>query len=66
MIVERYLKRQRSLTREALARLTEDDRRAIVLRVELGYDYSELAVELGKSSPDAPRSRASLRPLLDG
>ena len=39
----------------ALLRLTEDERRAIVLRVELGYDYSELAVELGKSSVDAAR-----------
>ena len=39
----------------ALSRLTEDERRAIVLRVELGYDYSELAVELGKPSVDAAR-----------
>ena len=39
----------------ALLRLTEDERRAIVLRVELGYDYSELAAELGKPSVDAAR-----------
>jgi RNA polymerase sigma-70 factor (ECF subfamily) len=39
----------------ALARLSEDDRRAIVLRVEFGYDYTELAAELGKPSVDAAR-----------
>jgi RNA polymerase sigma-70 factor (ECF subfamily) len=39
----------------ALSRLSDDERRAIVLRVELGYDYAELAADLGKSSPDAAR-----------
>jgi RNA polymerase sigma-70 factor (ECF subfamily) len=39
----------------ALQRLGEEDRRAIVLRVELGYDYRELAVELRKRSADAAR-----------
>jgi RNA polymerase sigma factor (sigma-70 family) len=39
----------------ALLRLSEDDRRAIMLRVELGYDYAELAAELGKTSVDAAR-----------
>jgi RNA polymerase sigma-70 factor (ECF subfamily) len=39
----------------ALSRLSEEDRRAIVLRVELGYDYSELAAELGKPTVAAAR-----------
>jgi RNA polymerase sigma factor (sigma-70 family) len=39
----------------ALERLKEDDRQAIVLRVELGLDYHELAAQLGKPSPAAAR-----------
>ena len=39
----------------ALACLREEDRQAIVLRVELGLDYQEMATELGKPSPDAAR-----------
>ena len=39
----------------ALARLKEDDRQAIVLRVELGLDFEEIAGQLGKPSRDAAR-----------
>jgi RNA polymerase sigma-70 factor, ECF subfamily len=39
----------------ALARLKDDDRQAIVLRVELGLDFGEIGTQLGKPSPDAAR-----------
>jgi RNA polymerase sigma-70 factor (ECF subfamily) len=39
----------------ALARLRDEDRQAIVARLELQYSYPELAVALGKPSPDAAR-----------
>lgn len=39
----------------ALARLRDEDRQAIVARVELGLSYAEVATALGKSSPDAAR-----------
>lgn len=39
----------------ALARLSADDREAIIGRVELQYDYEELAVALGKPSAAAAR-----------
>ena len=39
----------------ALARLKDDDRQAIVLRVELGLDFQEIGTQLGKPSPDAAR-----------
>jgi len=39
----------------ALARLKAADREAIVGRLELQYSYDELAVALGKPSPDAAR-----------
>jgi RNA polymerase sigma-70 factor (ECF subfamily) len=39
----------------ALARLRDEDRQAIVARLELQYSYQELAVALGKPSPDAAR-----------
>jgi RNA polymerase sigma factor (sigma-70 family) len=48
----------------ALARLRPEDREAIVARIEMGYDYGELADALGKPSPDAARKavqRAILR-----
>jgi RNA polymerase sigma factor (sigma-70 family) len=45
--VERY--------ESALARLRDEDRQAVVARVELGLSYAEVAVALGKSSPDAAR-----------
>jgi RNA polymerase sigma-70 factor (ECF subfamily) len=48
----------------ALARLKEDDRAAIVARLELQGSYQELASSLGKPSADAARmavSRALLR-----
>lgn len=49
---------------QALAGLDPDDREAIVGRLELGYDYVELAAALGKPSADAARMavrRAVLR-----
>jgi RNA polymerase sigma-70 factor (ECF subfamily) len=39
----------------AMLRLKDADREAIVARVELRYSYQELAVALGKPSPDAAR-----------
>lgn len=39
----------------ALASLKKDERQAIVLRIEQGLDYKEIARELGKSTPDAVR-----------
>jgi RNA polymerase sigma-70 factor (ECF subfamily) len=55
-VVERY--------ESALARLSEAEREAIHLRVELGMSYAEAAQALGKPSEDAARmtvSRALLR-----
>jgi RNA polymerase sigma-70 factor (ECF subfamily) len=48
----------------ALQRLRQEDREAIVARVEMDYSYDQVAVALGKPSPDAARmavSRALLR-----
>jgi RNA polymerase sigma factor (sigma-70 family) len=48
----------------ALARLTPEQREAIVARVEMDCTYQEVAQALGKASPDAARmavSRALLR-----
>jgi len=45
--VERY--------ERALGRLRDEDREAIVARVELGCSYDELARMLGKPTPDAAR-----------
>ena len=42
----------------ALARLTADEREAIIARVEMGYSYEELAAALGKPTPDAARKTA--------
>ena len=39
----------------AVQRLSDADREAIIGRVELEYSYAELAVVLGKPSPDAAR-----------
>ena len=39
----------------AMLRLRDTDREAIVARIELRYSYEELAVALGKPSPDAAR-----------
>jgi RNA polymerase sigma-70 factor (ECF subfamily) len=48
--VERY--------ERALANLRDEDRDAIIARVELGYSYEELAVALDKPSADAARKAA--------
>lgn len=39
----------------ALERLKDDDRAAIVMKVEWGFSHAEIAAELGKPSPDAAR-----------
>ena len=39
----------------ALARLTDDEREAVVTRVEFGLSYAEVAEALGKPSADAAR-----------
>ncbi len=44
---------------EALSRLKEEDRQAVVLRIELGCDYTEIADELGKPSLPAARVAVS-------
>lgn len=43
----------------ALASLRDEDREAIVARLEMGYSYEEVAVMLGKPSPDAARVAVS-------
>ncbi|MPZ20465.1 MAG: sigma-70 family RNA polymerase sigma factor [Luteitalea sp.] len=40
---------------QALGRLRDEDRQAVVLRVELGLAYAEVAQGLGKNSADAAR-----------
>lgn len=47
----------------ALARLRPEEREAIVARIEMGYDYVQLAEALGKPSPDAAR-KAVMRAVL--
>jgi RNA polymerase sigma factor (sigma-70 family) len=53
--VERY--------EQALQRLTAEEREAIIARVELGYNYEELAEALGKPTSEAAR-KAARRALL--
>jgi RNA polymerase sigma-70 factor (ECF subfamily) len=43
----------------ALATLKDEERQAIVLRVELGLDYEEMATQLGKPSAAAARMAVS-------
>ena len=48
----------------ALAKLAPPQREAIVLRVELGFSYDEVARSLGRQSPNAARmliARAMVR-----
>lgn len=48
----------------ALASLKNEESQALVLRVELGFDYQEIATQLGKPSADAARmavTRAMVR-----
>jgi RNA polymerase sigma-70 factor (ECF subfamily) len=47
----------------ALQRLKPQDREAIILRVEMGYSYEEMADALGKPTPDAAR-KAGQRALV--
>jgi DNA-directed RNA polymerase specialized sigma24 family protein len=47
----------------ALSRLRPEDREAIIARVEMGYDYEELAAALDKPTPEAAR-KAAERALL--
>ncbi|MEW6323110.1 MAG: sigma-70 family RNA polymerase sigma factor [Acidobacteriota bacterium] len=49
--VERY--------ERALAALREEDRQAVILRLELGYDFREIAEALGRPSPEAARVAVS-------
>lgn len=52
----------------ALGRLPEDQRLAVILRVEMGYAHAEIAEALGRSSADAARmliARAMLQ-LAEG
>jgi RNA polymerase sigma-70 factor (ECF subfamily) len=54
--LERLLGRERLARYEdALARLTETERGAIVARLEFGFTHRELAAALGKGTPDAAR-----------
>ena len=43
----------------ALEAMSDADREAIVLRLELGFDFHEIADMLGKSTPDAARMAVS-------
>ena len=47
----------------ALARLSEDDREAVIARVELGLTYAEIADATGRATPNAARM-AVVRALL--
>ena len=40
---------------QGLASLPEEQREAVILRLEFGYSHAEVAEALGKSSPDAAR-----------
>jgi RNA polymerase sigma-70 factor (ECF subfamily) len=42
----------------ALQRLKPEEREAIILRVEMGYAYEDMAEALGKPTPDAARKAA--------
>jgi RNA polymerase sigma-70 factor (ECF subfamily) len=42
----------------ALQRLTPEEREAVVLRIQMGFSYAELAEALGKPTPDAARKAA--------
>ncbi len=42
----------------ARAELRDEDRQAIVLRVEFGLDYDEIATQTGKATPFANRQLA--------
>ena len=53
---------RQSVACEALSRLKNDDQTLIVGRLELGYSYDQLALVVGKSSPDA--ARVALRRAL--
>jgi RNA polymerase sigma-70 factor, ECF subfamily len=48
---------------QALARLSPDEREALIGRIELGYTYEELAESLGKPTADAAR-KAAQRALI--
>jgi RNA polymerase sigma-70 factor (ECF subfamily) len=43
----------------ALQKLGEDERQAVVARIEMGFSFQELAVMLGKPSADAARMAVS-------
>jgi RNA polymerase sigma factor (sigma-70 family) len=48
----------------ALAQLSEEQRQAVILRLEFGYTHPQIATAMGRSTSDAPRmlvSRALLR-----
>lgn len=48
----------------ALAKLSEEQRQAVILRLEFGYTYPMIAAAMGKSTPDAARmlvARALIR-----
>jgi RNA polymerase sigma-70 factor (ECF subfamily) len=53
--------------RDALGRLKKDDQTLIVGRLELGYSYEQLALVMGKATPDAARValRRSLARLVE-
>jgi DNA-directed RNA polymerase specialized sigma24 family protein len=47
----------------ALRRLADEDREAIIARIELNFPYAKVAELLGKSSPDDAR-KAAIQALL--
>jgi DNA-directed RNA polymerase specialized sigma24 family protein len=58
---------EQELYRAALGRLKQDDQTLIVGRLELGYSYEQLALVMGKATPDAARValRRSLARLVE-
>lgn len=59
-VLERY--------ENAMERLADEERRLLHLRIELDFDYAEIAAITGHATPDAARMaiRRALRKLADG
>lgn len=71
-VVERVIgAEQMERYRQGLERLTEEQRQAVLLRLEFNYNYEQIAEAIGKSSPDAARMMvvraiAALAEIMDG
>ena len=71
-IVERVIgAEQMELYQRALDRLSDEQRQAVLLRLEFNYTYEQIADAIGKPSPDAARmtvvrALARLAAIIDG